>query len=273
MPTPSSEPAPFTIAERKPRIWLIDDVMDNDGSLRHGLRMAFFCSSADVLADVGSDLTRWYARCLFSKIVTRLAIAGVMLALSLPLLGLSIRWALLAVPLFIALAMNGVLAFMAAAVLAAFDGQSWWLPLVLAAGATAYRRQVEPQREVVLSLGSWRPITLLPWRESLQLALRRRRSQLPTPWIWQSLAFPSARWPTSRQPVTPSTPGRRPVMLCWRWSRVWSPSKRATTAERSGSLTAPKHSPDAERRPPARGSLSEKLLCWRTSEMRTRLDA
>jgi hypothetical protein len=167
--------AAFTIADRDPHLWLTDDLMSKDGSLRDGLRMAFFRSSADVLADVGSDVWHWYARCLISKITGRLGVAAIMLGLSLPLLGFGARWALLAVPLIIGLTMNAVLAFLVAAALAAFDGRYWWLPPILVLGTTVYRRQVEPQREVVLSLGSWRPVSLLPRREFFRLSLRRKR--------------------------------------------------------------------------------------------------
>lgn len=163
------------VSARSPRLWLFDDFLEGEGPWLSRLRKAFVRSSPTLFADIGSDYLVLYRSHLLRKVSWRLLIITAGIGVSVALMGVGWQTGLVAALLLWALSRDAIVPTVGAVALSPFLGGLWWLPFVLISGAALHRKVIDPAREIAAGLGGWRPIALLPLRESVILIWRRSR--------------------------------------------------------------------------------------------------
>ena len=178
------------IEPRKPRIWMVDGVLEEGGSLRSRVRMLRLHSSNALFADLGSDYGTYHRAHLLRLYGWRAAVVASAGIVALLIQGWTWRTGGLALAACFAVGPAPVLASLMAAVLASFWGHFWWVPLISVMVGVIYRRSVEPTRIQSEAMRSWRPVNLLSAREKLYLARHRLRFKVTMALDLAAAGFP-----------------------------------------------------------------------------------
>ncbi len=186
-------PETLSISSRVPRFWLFDGVLDGDG-LRSRLRALRLRTTESLFADIGSDFGVFHRAYLVKQLGWR---AALIVAAELAA-WMTVGWTLPAwiLALAMCLAMSHslgprlILAAIAAIVVAPFYGRYWWIPLVAVLAGALYTRQVEPVLLLGAAMRPWRPVGLLPARETFYLVRHRLRFKVTMALDLAAAGFP-----------------------------------------------------------------------------------
>lgn len=155
---------PVTIADRAPRIYFWDGVIEDGESLRSRVKMLRLRSSRHLFADFGSD----YGACHRASLARRYGARLALLLLAEAAATLAVGWTwpawVLLLPAVIASGGTVTVSATLALGLAPFFGPWWWLPPVTVMAGVMHER-LERTRIASEALPRWGPIRMLPLRE------------------------------------------------------------------------------------------------------------
>ena len=205
------------VAPRKPRIWMVDGVLDDRESWRSAWQMLWLRTNRAVFADLGSDFGVLHRENLVQLAVSRLVLTTLGVLIAVGLIGPNWRAAAYGVLLLLALTWSGGVALTGALALAPFCGSHWWLPPVAIIGGALYKQRIEPAREITRYLGSWRLISLVPLSEVAVLVKRRTRFTVASAFDMAASGFPeraAVNVSAAMTAVDDRTPSCRAMLVC-----------------------------------------------------------